>query len=498
MLNNKCKAILQLVKRKQSDFPLGSYRNEFMRDRDRILYSKPFRRMARKTQVFLPASDDHVRTRLTHTLEVAQISTISAQALNLDRDLTEAIALGHDLGHTPFGHTGERVLHLISSGCDQLGSLNPSGNIKEAGFKHNLQGIRICSETSSLYANFLGLNLSNFTLWGIQNHTGKNWKKCDYSIKNGGTIKCTLAANTSGTCTRERLQGILANPYYDKYNGLMTLHGDNGYPLPAWSLEAQLVSIADEIAQRHHDIEDGLIANIIERSTIFDLINNFLKPYFNLEEKAIFEELPKNINTSITSEISKLIVGCLNRNLIANTVKNILLFQKHYSIKKYSDFKRLYLQLPYNEKFVEDGTQLNISEIVSYEKSLHQDEQLLKEDLKNMILNSYHVQRMDGKARYVVRQLAKAYLSNPQQLPDSCITQLIAATNSSLLLEDLPVSQKRIWINQFYHQQGINNIQNKLVRVICDYISGMTDDFATDEYSKLYAAGEYSHFKNKV
>ena len=113
MRKKNTRALSQFISRSTEDISIGRYRNDFMRDRDRILYSKPFRRMSRKTQIFLPASDDHVRTRLTHSLEVSQISTISAQALGLDRDLTKAIALGHDIGHTPFGHTGERVLNLI-------------------------------------------------------------------------------------------------------------------------------------------------------------------------------------------------------------------------------------------------------------------------------------------------------------------------------------------------------------------------------------------------
>ena len=118
---------------------IDKHRDCFIRDRDRILFSKAFRRLSRKTQVFLPASDDQVRTRLTHTLEVAQIATITAEALGLNRNLTEAIALGHDIGHAPFGHTGERVLHKISTGCDNLGGLSPEFAPEEMGFKHNLQ-----------------------------------------------------------------------------------------------------------------------------------------------------------------------------------------------------------------------------------------------------------------------------------------------------------------------------------------------------------------------
>ena len=119
-------------------------RSKFERDRDRIMYSKSFRRLEGKTQVFVSGYDDHVRNRLTHTLEVSQIARTIAKALNLNEYLAEAIALGHDLGHTPFGHIGERTLNYIMSNCDRIGEIKV--NDLNKGFKHNYQGVRVVRE----------------------------------------------------------------------------------------------------------------------------------------------------------------------------------------------------------------------------------------------------------------------------------------------------------------------------------------------------------------
>ncbi|WP_353894563.1 deoxyguanosinetriphosphate triphosphohydrolase [Proteinivorax hydrogeniformans] len=165
---------------------LCDIRTNFQMDRDRILHSKSFRRLKHKTQVFISPESDHFRTRLTHTLEVAQIARTMAKALELNEDLTEAIALGHDLGHTPFGHAGE----------DALNSVTPFG------FAHNLQSIRVVCKLEGDN----GLNLSKEVLDGIKNHTG---------------------------------------------------------PISPFTLEGQLVKLADRIAYINHDIEDAITANII-------------------------------------------------------------------------------------------------------------------------------------------------------------------------------------------------------------------------------------------
>jgi dGTPase len=333
------KALSSYASRAKNDQFLGKYRNDFMRDRDRILYSKPFRRLSRKTQIFLPASDDHVRTRLTHSLEVAQISITSAQALGLDLDLTEAIALGHDIGHTPFGHTGERVLNLIATNCDLLGNLASNLNVTDMGFKHNLQGLRVANDLTASHDGS-GLNLTNFTLWGICNHTSIVWKKCGYRIPENNHYKCNYPQNMKNqTCKHGNNKDVLKNFFYNKYHNILKLKLDDDNGREAWNFEGYLVKIADEIAQRHHDIEDGLIAKVVQIDDIKYWIEELIAPYFNRDDKKIFQNFLKLINNNsidITPTLSKLVVGCLNRSLIQNSIKNLKDFCKHFSSQSQS------------------------------------------------------------------------------------------------------------------------------------------------------------------
>jgi dGTPase len=181
-------------------------RTEYARDRDRIVHSRAFRRLKHKTQVFIPYEGDHFRTRLTHTIEVSQIARSAARSLGLNEDLTEAIALGHDLGHTPFGHSGERVLDRL------LRESHP----RAGGFKHNYQGVRVVDRLEKRYDE-PGLNLTHDVREGILKHTA--WKR-DFPFP------------------------------LDFRDGLRFESGG--------TLEAQLVNWSDEIAQQTHDLEDGL------------------------------------------------------------------------------------------------------------------------------------------------------------------------------------------------------------------------------------------------
>jgi len=184
----------------------GDHRTEYARDRDRIVHSRAFRRLKHKTQVFVPYEGDHFRTRLTHTIEVSQIARSAARSLGLNEDLTEAIALGHDLGHTPFGHSGERILdRLLRESHPQAG-----------GFKHNYQGVRVVDRLEKRYDE-PGLNLTHDVREGILKHTA--WK-VDFPFP------------------------------LDFREGLRFQSGG--------TLEAQLVNWSDEIAQQTHDLEDGL------------------------------------------------------------------------------------------------------------------------------------------------------------------------------------------------------------------------------------------------
>lgn len=206
-------------------------RSEFQRDRDRIIHSTAFRRLQHKTQVFLHHEGQHYRTRLTHTLEVSQMARSIARALRLDEDLAEAVALAHDLGHTPFGHAGERVLHQ---------RLAPYG-----GFDHNMQAIRVVTRLENRYAEHDGLNLSWETLEGILKHNGPILDKRGRPV---------------GRYVEEGVP-----------TGLDTIAVASDLML--WShasLEAQVAAIADDIAYNAHDIDDALRAGLL---TLRDLID---------------------------------------------------------------------------------------------------------------------------------------------------------------------------------------------------------------------------------
>jgi dGTPase len=204
-------------------------RSDFRRDCDRIIHSTAFRRLAHKTQVFVFHEGDHFRTRLTHTLEVAQIARSLARALGLDEDLSEALALAHDLGHTPFGHAGERALDECMKAHD--------------GFDHNAQSLRVVTELERHYAQFHGLNLTWETLEGLVKHNGP------------------LTDGQGQPIGRYRESGLpAAIRSYQKQNDL-----------ELWSFasaEAQVAALADDIAYDAHDIDDGLRAELFDFSDI--------------------------------------------------------------------------------------------------------------------------------------------------------------------------------------------------------------------------------------
>lgn len=157
----------------------NAFRSKFDRDRDRILFSKEFRRLQGKTQVFVSGFDDHIRNRLTHTLIVSQISQTISKYFGFNEVLSEAISLGHDVGHTPFGHVGERTLNLITNNCDLFKDFEIDSE-REKGFKHNWQGLKVVTSLEMISPNYKGLNLTDYTLWGILNHSKLKYKPCKY------------------------------------------------------------------------------------------------------------------------------------------------------------------------------------------------------------------------------------------------------------------------------------------------------------------------------
>lgn len=206
--------------------PESETRSPFQRDRDRIIHASAFRRLKQKTQVFIAHEGDHYRTRLTHSLEVAQIARSVARVLGLDEDLAEAISLAHDLGHPPFGHAGEREL----ARC-----MEPFG-----GFDHNVQTLRVLTQLEQRYPSFDGLNLSWETLEGVVKHNGP--------LLPPGRDRSALPAYVQAYDARYPLE-------LDRFAGL----------------EAQVAALADDIAYNNHDIDDGLRAGLFRASDLADL-----------------------------------------------------------------------------------------------------------------------------------------------------------------------------------------------------------------------------------
>jgi len=208
---------------------MSSFRSPFQRDRDRIIHSSAFRRLKHKTQVFVEHEGDYYRTRLTHSIEVAQVARTISGVLGLNTDLAEAIALAHDLGHTPFGHTGEDALGLL---------MEPYG-----GFDHNAQALRIVTRLERHYADFDGLNLTWESLEGIAKHNGPvigpNADK-----KHDGPLPYALAE---------------VNAAWD-----LELHTHA-------SAEAQVAAIADDVAYSHHDLHDGLRSGLFTEDDLMEL-----------------------------------------------------------------------------------------------------------------------------------------------------------------------------------------------------------------------------------
>lgn len=241
-------------------------RSDFQRDRDRIVHTTAFRRLKHKTQVFIAADGDHYRTRLTHTIEVAQIARALARAMRLDEDLAEGVALVHDFGHTPFGHTGEDALDDI---------LKPFG-----GFDHNAQSLRIVTKLERRYAEFDGLNLSWETLEGLVKHNGP---LCD---ANGVGVKAPVP-----------------QPILD-YSGVHDLELSSFA-----SLEAQVAAIADDIAYNTHDIDDGLrsgflnFAMLEEIPFLAGLMKQVTDRYPGLEDSRFTHEIMRRQITAMVEDV---------------------------------------------------------------------------------------------------------------------------------------------------------------------------------------------------
>ena len=263
------------------------FRSAFQRDRDRILHSNAFRRLAHKTQVFfLISNQDHFRNRLTHSLEVSQIARSISSIMQLDEALTEAISLAHDLGHPPFGHAGEDSLNECMEGY--------------GGFDHNLQTLRVVMFLENKYLKYSGLNLSIETLEGLLKH-------------NGPVYELDLVNSLIGI---------------KKFN-----HKINFETYP--SLEAQVSAISDDIAYNNHDIQDGINANLFKIEELIEI--NFFKEIYKGYKKKINKQNYK----IVTYQIIRDSIDQMIRDLIKNTKTNL----KINKIKNYKDITKANLTM---------------------------------------------------------------------------------------------------------------------------------------------------------
>ena len=251
-------------------------RGAFQRDRDRIVHSTAFRRLTHKTQVFLYHEGDHYRTRLTHTIEVAQIARAIARQLGLNEDLTEALALAHDLGHPPFGHAGERALQRAAK--------------DQGGFDHNAQSLRVVTALERKYAGFDGLNLSWETLEGL--------------VKHNGPLTGPHSRNATGP-----LAAIIA-----AYNARHDLWLDKFA-----SAEAQVAALADDIAYNSHDLDDGLRAGLfdLEATREVPLIDGYLTAIRREHGDLAGSRLNYEINRRLITGLVRDVTGEARRRLAA-------------------------------------------------------------------------------------------------------------------------------------------------------------------------------------
>ena len=231
-------------------------RNDFQRDRDRIIHSTAFRRLKHKTQVFVNTSGDHFRTRITHSLEVSQIARTLSKFFNLNEDLSETLSLAHDLGHTPFGHAGEEALNKCMKNY--------------GGFDHNVQTLRIITILENRYYEFKGLNLSIETIDGL--------------IKHNGPVK-----------DLSKINKILGRDFFRKKINFKTNS----------SLEAQIASISDDIAYNSHDLEDGLKSNLFKLSDLKNIpvLNKIVLKHKKKQKKYSIDIIIRQIIRYVYSSI---------------------------------------------------------------------------------------------------------------------------------------------------------------------------------------------------
>ena len=268
-----------------------SLRSDFQRDRDRIIHSTAFRRLKHKTQVFVNTSGDHFRTRITHSLEVAQISRTLSKFFNLNEDLCETLSLAHDLGHTPFGHAGEEALNKCMK--------------KFGGFDHNIQTLRIILFLENRYYEFKGLNLTIETLDGLLKHNGP--------IKKFNRYEKILGKN------------FFKNKIKFQFSP---------------SLEAQIASISDDIAYNSHDLEDGLKSNLFSIKDLekIPILKDIVSKHIKKNKRFSIDLIIRQIVREIINEMVKDIINTTKININKFKIKNLNdIYKSKYPIVTFSN-----------------------------------------------------------------------------------------------------------------------------------------------------------------
>ncbi len=349
--------------------PPHPYRNPFQRDRDRVIHARAFRRLENKTQVFTSRYSDHFRTRLTHTIEVTQISRTIAGQLNLNVDLAEALALVHDIGHPPFGHAGERTLDLL---------------MREQGefFDHNLQALRTVEETELRYAEFRGLNLTFEVREGIIKHSH------DYNAAD--------------------------HPELADY--LLDLRPP---------LEAQLIDLTDEIAYNTADLDDGFEAKLLRLPHIRERVPVFERYYVEAEAK--YPDAPEKMKFN---EALKRMLNRFVTDLIQTTQRRV----EQSGVKSLEELR------------------LSPERLAAFSPEVEAERRQAKSFLHEALYNTKQLEPEKRKAESITTDVFNYLVAHPEALPRG-------------------------------HQERMGD--EKLARVVCDYIAGMTDHYIEDLRKKL-------------
>ena len=356
----------------------SSFRSCFQRDRDRIIHASAFWRLKHKTQVFIEHEGDYYRTRLTHSIEVAQVARTISGALGLNGELTEAVALAHDLGHPPFGHTGEDALH---------GLMAPYG-----GFDHNAQAIRIVTHLERHYADFDGLNLTWDTLEGLAKHNGPVPEPLPWALRDYA--------------------------------------GQNDLELDTYaSAEAQVAAISDDVAYNHHDLHDGLRAELFSTDELAQL------PILDACFAQVDQKYPGLNYYRRRHEALRRFFGVL--------VEDVIYFAQ----------ARLGEIAPQTPADVRHAGR----PVIRFSTPVFEQLKQIRQFLFERMYRAPSVVRMRAEVTEVVNTLFPHFMDHPDQLPKQWRKDVEAVDS-----------------------------ETALARIVCDYISGMTDRFALQEHERLF------------